>query len=300
MGLRVTDLGLSSSRTAWIMQGRSKVAESQHEIGTGRKISQPSDQPNDSARLMGHELRLSRIGQFERNTTNARLWVGAADQALQSASNNMARARTLAIQGANGTLGAVELKALADDIRSIAEGMVAIANTKVSGRAIFAGTANATAAYDVAGTYLGDDGEVTRTIDTDETVVVASNGPDVFGTSDVGNPLNGSVFEVLNTLADSVEAGDNPGIRDGLEAIDVSTARMSGIQGNIGAISQQLDAAEFRHGGERINAEADVTALRDVDLAEAIIRLRSAEASYEATLSATSRALNRSLLDFLR
>ncbi len=75
---------------------------------------------------------------------------------------------------------------------------------------------------------------------------------------------------------------------------------MGTAQGRVGAISQQLDAAELRHSGERLSVESTVSKLRDTDVAEAIIRLRSAEAGYEATLSATARGVSVSLLDFLR
>lgn len=300
MSLRITDLGTSTQRADWISARRSRIGEAETEIATGRRINKPSDSPADSSRLMRHENRLRRVEQFGRNVQNARLWTGAADQALQSGSNNMARARTLAIQAGNDTLGPVENKALADDIRAISDGLLAIANTRVSGRAIFGGTSNVSEAYDTAGNYLGDTGVVRRSIDTNETVNVGAVGPNVFGVDNPGDPFNGTAFETLEALADAVEAGDNAGVRAGIEALDVAAARLGTAQGQIGAISQELDAAELRHGSENIITETHVSKIRDVDLAEAVIRLRSAESSYEATLAATARGLSSSLLDFLR
>ena len=300
MGLRITDQGLAKSRRAWISEGRSNAAEAERAVSTGRRIDQPSDDPAASAQVMRHDARLQRIGQYQRNNDNAKLWIGAADAALRSAATNLGRAKTLAVQAGNDTLGPVENAALASDIRAIADEMRTIANTKVSGRAIFAGTAGTADAYDLAGNYLGDSGAVVRTIDTNEPVVVGSPGPDVFGVVNPGDPMNGTVFEALAALADAVEAGDTAQIRAGMEAVDVATARIASAQGRVGAVSQQLDAADFRHDGERLAVQTDLSKIRDTDVAEAIIRLRSAEAGYEATLSATARALSRSLLDFLR
>lgn len=300
MTLRITDQGMANSRIGWINQSRSQVAEHEQSIASGHVINQPSDDPAATAQILRHDIRLQRIGQYERNGSHAKLWIGAADGALQAAANNLGRAKTLAVQAGNDTLGAVENAALAADIRAIAAEVRTTANAKVSGRAIFAGTSGSVEAYDGTNAYLGDTGVVELTIDTGETVRVSSDGPSVFGASNAGDPFNGSVFEALNALADAVEAGDNANVRVGIEAVDTATTRIGTAQGRVGAISQQLDAAELRHSGERLSVEASVSKLRDTDVAEAIIRLRSAEAGYEATLSATARGVSVSLLDFLR
>lgn len=302
MSVRITDLGMMESRMAWMRQGQSRVAAAEQEIATGRRINKPSDNPSESARLMRHDLRLQRVSQFSRNNDNAKLWVGTADQALQTGANYLERARTLAVQAGNDTtLGVQESRAIAADVRSIAQGMMAMANTKISGRAIFAGTADSEGAYDATTlAYVGDSGQVTRALDTDETVVVGYHGPDIFGNENPADPMNGNVFEMLGALADAIQNGDNAQIRAGIEAVDTAMARVGTVQGRVGAASQQLDAAETRQNAEKLNTEEHISKIRDVDIADAVIRLRSAEVSYEATMSATSRALSRSLLDFIR
>lgn len=300
MGIRITDLGMSSSRMSWINQGQTKLAAAEQEVATGRKINKPSDNPSESARLLRNDLRLQRVAQFSRNNDNAKLWISSADQALQSGSTDLARARTLAVQAGNDTLGPSENRAIADQIRSIQQGMLAIANTKISGRAIFAGTASSDGAYDQAGAYIGDSGEVTRALDTDETVVVGFKGPDLFGSSNGADPMNGNLFEMLGALADAIDNGDNAQVRAGIVGIDDAAGRIGAVQGRVGAASQQLDAAATRQDSERINTEDNISKIRDVDVGEAVIRLRSADLSYQATLAATARALGRSLLDFLR
>ncbi len=300
MTIRVTDSGMANIRAAWISEGRTHIADSERALSSGRRINQPSDNPTAAARLLRHEVRLQRIDQYQRNGDNARIWIGSADQALQSAANSLARAKTVAIQGGNDIMGPVESGALASDIRSIVDELLTISNSKVSGRAIFAGTADTAQAYDPGGLYLGDNGAVERTIDSNEVVTVGSVGPDVFGVSAPGDPMNGTVFEALEALAVAVETGDLTEVRAGMNSIDAAVARVGSAQGRVGAVSQQLDAAGFRHGGERLDVQANVSKIRDTDMAEAIIRLRSAEGSYEATLAATARGLSRSLIDFLR
>lgn len=300
MGLRITDQGLANARLGWINDSRAAAAEAERSLSSGRRIDQPSDDPAGATQILRHQARLRRIEQYNRNNATARLWINGADGALQSASNGLGRAKSLAVQAGNDTLGPVERQALAVDIRAISEELRTVANAKVSGRPIFAGTATNADAYDLSGAYIGDYAPVEMTIDIDETVTVGLPGPEVFGDSDPIDPLNGSAFEALNALADAVELGDNTEIRAGIEAVDLTTARVASSQGRIGAISRQLDAADYRQSGEQVEVSADVARIRDTDMAEAIIRLRSAESSVQATLAATARGMSVSLLDFLR
>ncbi|MEM9656036.1 MAG: flagellar hook-associated protein FlgL, partial [Actinomycetota bacterium] len=282
MGLRITDQGLANSRLAWITEGRARTAEAETIISSGRRIDQASDDPATAAQLMRHDIRLQRLGQYQRNNGRARLWVDGADAALQAVSNNLARAKTIAVQAGNDTLGAAENQALATDIRAIAAEIRTSANAKASGRALFTGTSDAVDAYDGTNAYQGDTGTVELSIDKNETIRVGTSGPEAFGTSNPGDPYNGSVFEMLNELADSIEAEDNVAVRAGIEAVDAAADRIGSVLGKVGALSQQLDAAEARHSGEKLSVENNVSKLRDTDLADAMIRLRSAEAGYQA------------------
>ncbi|MEM9613421.1 MAG: flagellar hook-associated protein FlgL [Actinomycetota bacterium] len=298
--MRITDQGLTNIRVAHIAAGQSKLAEAEGQIASGKQIQKPSDDPSASARLMRHTDRLARIGQYQRNNDSARLWADAGDRTLQSVAYSLGRAKTLAVQAGNDTLGAEERTALATDIRAIADEMISLSNTKVTGRAIFAGTANVDEAYDATGAYLGDTAVVTRSIDSGERVEVGLPGPEVFGVSNPGDPFNGTIFEALHELADRVAAGDNAGVRDGIEAVDAATNRVAAGQGRLGAVSRQLEVVADRQTSEELAVSTTMSKLQDTDVAEAIIRLRSAEASYQATLSATARSMSTSLLDFLR
>ncbi|MEM7339747.1 MAG: flagellar hook-associated protein FlgL [Actinomycetota bacterium] len=299
MTIRITDLHQNQARARWISDNRSRSALLERNIATGKAIHQASEDPAASTRLMRHDLRLQRVDQYDRNIGNAKLWLGSADHALQSASTNLSRAKSLAVQAGNSFTDADTRAAISADIRAIRSEMLVIANSQAAGRMIFAGTANVVEAYDAAGAYQGDMGLVLRDVDVGETVDVSAPGPTVFGVANPGDPLNGTAFEMLDQLAADIDANNTAGVRDGIEAVDAAALRISSVVGRIGARTQQLDAAEIRQGGERENVEARASALRDTDVVEAIVQLRAAQASYEASLSATTRAISRSLLDFL-
>lgn len=297
---RVSDNRLNQLRAMRIESGRVKLAKAEEQIATGKRFQRGSEAPTDASKLLRHTRRLERVSQFKRNAENSRLWADTADGALQSISDQMTRARTLAVQGANETNGPEQLLTLAVDIRAVADSLLGLANTKVLGRPVFGGTTDSIDAYAADGSYLGDTGVVRRAIDTGQVVEINSSGPDVFGEADYADPLEGDLFQTVRALAEAVEAGDTDEIRRGIEAVDTAANRIASAEGRIGAVSQQLDSIDNRLSSEQIDVSARVSQLRDVDLAEATIRMASAEASYKATLSATSRGLSISLLDFLR
>ena len=300
MNIRITDQGLTNSRQAHVAHRRTTIADAEEAISSGKQVRRPSDAPGTSAQIMRNQDRLKRIEQLRRNTANAKVWLNAADRSLQSVATGLSRARTLGVQAGNATLGTGERDAIASDVRAISEEIRSLANTKAFGRPVFAGTSDAVEAYDVAGTYLGDLASVSRTIDNEETVTVGLAGPTVFGVANPGDPLNGSVFEALEELALATESGDPADLDAAMTAVMTATSRVATAQHRIGVGSRQIDDAELRHGNEEIDVTDSISKLQDTDIAEAMIRLRSAELGYEATMAATARGLSVSLLDFLR
>lgn len=300
MTLRISDNFQNQTRIRWISDNRSRAAELERNIATGRQLHQASDDPTAAARVMRHDLRLQRLGQYQRNVNNARQWVAVADQAVQALSRNLSRAKTLAVQAGNSVLDVEQRAAISADVRTLREEMLVIGNSEASGRPLFAGTADVTEVYDAAGNYLGDNGVIEHNIDAAEVIAIGEPGTNVFGVSNPGDPFNGSVFEMLDELATAIDANDTAAIRAGIEAVDVAINRVGAANGRIGARALQLDAAELRQGTEQETVLAHRTELRDTNVVEAIVELQSAQASYEASLSATARTLSRSLLDFLR
>ncbi len=297
---RVTELGNVNRFTDWGSAARQRLAQAEQQIASGRKYERPSQAPVQAGEILQSRHRLARLQQFVRNQNSATEWLQSADASLQSSTAALTRARTLALQAVNASTSSEGRDAIAAEIRSVAREVLSLANTTIDGRPIFAGTHDGAAAYDDAGQYLGDDGAVRRRVDDDLTIAVGNNGPAVFGAANGADPYNGSVFQVLEELAVQIEAGSVDGGRDGIEAIDAAMSRISDELGRVGGIGSRLDALGERTLDEELRVTGQLSQREDTDIAEAVIRLRSAEASYEATLAASARSLNRSLLDFLR
>ena len=297
---RVTTLGSTTNSKVWIDVASKRLQQGEQRVATGLRFERVSEAPADAAALLRTERSLGRLEQLDRNADNARLWLNTVHTALNDSVDTMTRARTRLVQGANDTNTSESRQAIAADIRAAADELLSLANTSVNGRPIFAGTSGGATAYDSAGNYLGDGGGVVRSISSTDSFTVAAPGPLVFGTFNGASPYAGTAFQVLRAAADAVEIGDVAGARAGLEAIDAATGRVQSEIGRAGSLAARLDEIQIRNEDSKISLKSQISELVDVDLAEGIMDVKAAETSYEATLSAASRSLGRSLLDFLR
>lgn len=297
---RITELGSVNRYIDWGSSARSRLADTERQIATGDRYEQPSSAPTEAGSIIDSRNRLTRLKQFLRNQESAGQWLAAADSALQSTATAMARARTLALQALSDTTSPDGRNAVAAELRSVASQVLSLSNTAVDGRPIFGGTTDGGSAYDAAGNYVGDNGVVRRRLNDDNTIDIGIAGTNVFGDHNAVDPYAGTPFQLLNQLADDLEAGDIVSARNSLAGIDVATERVLTELGRVGATANRVEELGQLTQSEEVRFTGRLSKQSDTDIAEAVVRLRSVEVSYEATLAATARALNRSLLDFLR
>lgn len=297
---RITELGSINRYIDWGSSARSRLADTERQIATGERFERPSQAPTEAGSILDSRNRLTRLKQFLRNQDSAGQWLATADSTLQSTATAMARARTLALQALNDATGQDARNAIAAELRSVAGQVLSLSNTTVDGRPVFGGTTDNAQAYDATGQYVGDAGTVRRRLNDDNIIDIGIAGNNVFGDVNVADPYAGTPFQLLNQLASDLEAGDMVSARNGLGGIDVATDRVLTELGRVGATTNRVEQLGELTRTEEVRFTGRLSKQSDTDVAEAVVRLRSTEVSYQATLSATARALNRSLLDFLR
>lgn len=297
---RVTTLGSTNNMNGWLRASSRRVAAGQREVATGQRFDRASNAPADAADVLRNQRSLGRLQQLDRNVTDARLWLDTSDTTITDVVSSLTRARTLTVQGANDVNAPEARAAIAADVRNLSQELLSLANTTVNGRPMFGGTSGSPVAYDPSGTFVGNNGGIVRSVTETDSFSVASPGPTVFGVSNPGAPMGGTVFEMLETIAVAIETGDVDTMREGIEATDAALSRTQTEVGRLGGLSSRLTEIEERSQQTQLATQERISTVRDVDMGEAIVRMRTAETAYEATLSAASRSLSRSLLDFLR
>lgn len=297
---RVTKASTRQNMLTWLDTSQRRVASASQQVASGKRLNVASDDPAATAEALLHRRQLDRLAQLARNADSARSWVDTSSSALTDASGVLIRSRTTVLQGINGTTSAQGREALAGQLDQLADELVALANTKVAGRSVFAGDADVTAAFQADGTYNGSATPVSRSVEAGQVVAVGQPGTVAFGTGVPADGLNGNAVQVLRAAAEAVRTGNVADMQASLTAIDGANDRLLTESARLGSIQVRLDSLTERRAVQSEDTQRRLTQLEDVDIAEAIINMRSAEASYQATLSATSQLLSTSLLDFLR
>lgn len=276
-----------------------RLSVAQEQVITGRRVNRVSDDPADAVAAIINRSLLKRYEQYERNTAEAESWMLAVDAALIDASNGLSAVRTLVVQ-MGGAIDDVGRKAIADEIRATRVSLIGVANAAKSGRPLFSGTEATNKAYDEDGNYLGNNEQVVIPVLDAVSFRVNRTGPEVFGTHNASDPTDGDVFQLLDEIADRIEAGDLSVLDMGLLGIDAALDRIAEAQIEMGTRAAQLEQIKTNILDQKVAVTTTISKKEDVDAAEAIMKYQTRLTAYEASLKVGSNVLQPSLLDFLR
>lgn len=292
---RVTQSLMSQRSLDSLQLGLGRLSKIQEQLSTGRILNRPSDSPADTTSAMRIRASLADQQQYARNAQDGLGWLGQVDNTLSGMSDQLRRARDLALQGANGgAMGPAARAALATEVDQIREGLLSSANSSYLGRPVFGGVTAGAIAYDATGTYVGTPGQVVRVVGDGVLVDVQLAGPDAFG------PAGASVFEQLDALAVALRAGDEAGIQTGIGDLSASMDRVTSALADVGTRYSRLEQAAQLAADTGLNLTASLSELENVDLPKAMVDLQLQEVAYQSALATTARVLQPSLVDFLR
>ncbi|MBP3950039.1 flagellar hook-associated protein FlgL [Bacillus suaedae] len=143
--MRVTQAMLSNSTLSHISNGYSKLATTQDQLATGKKITRASQDPVVAMKGMRYRTQVLEVDQFKRNLGEVYNWLETADEALDQGTQVLQRIRELATQASNDTYNETERANISKEVKQLREHLQSLANTKNSNKYIFNGTNTTTA-----------------------------------------------------------------------------------------------------------------------------------------------------------
>ena len=160
--MRVSTSWMQQQSVNTMMDRQGDLSDIQTQMGTGKRINQPSDDPVGAARA----VELTHLGadtaQYQRNITSANARLGLEDQTLSSVSDVLDRVRTLTLEGMNATQTDESRADIAAELVQLRGQLLGIANSKDSqGDYIFAGNRTGAQPFVSQGSvsYVGDEGQ---------------------------------------------------------------------------------------------------------------------------------------------
>ncbi|MCV2489480.1 flagellar hook-associated protein FlgL [Geodermatophilus sp. YIM 151500] len=293
--MRITQRAVALTSLQGLNRNLDAVGRLQEQLSSGRLVSAPSDSPTAANRAMQTRSDQAAVAQFDRNITDASSWLERTDTVLQTMLDTTRRVRDLTVQGLNtGATSAASQEALATEVASLREGLVALANTRLQGRPIFGGITSGDRAYTDAGTWTGEaGGDVLRRISDDEVLAVDVDGLTAFGSAPA------DLFTVVGDIVADL-TGDPAGLEADLAALDEVMKGMSSALADVGARASRLERAAQVNSDRALTLGSQLAEVENIDLPETVMRLQMQQVGYEAALAATAKALQPTLLDFLR
>jgi flagellar hook-associated protein 3 FlgL len=305
--MRVTQTTLSNQALAALQDAMGRLAKTQNQLATQRRISTPSDDPAGHGAAVRLEARRAAVIQFRRQADQAQTALTSTDSLLQSLQSLSAQAQELAVRGADDTNGVSERAAMAAEVNQLLEEMVAQANTDNDGRHLLGGQETLTAPLSVT---RDGSGKITaaawnpRGVDG---VVSVDVGPgrsvqtNVGGTAALGGDSDPTFAPaVLIALRDALTANDPDGVRATLAQFQAADTRLGNAITDTGGRLRRVEQAQQDLDADRLTAESALSAVIDADLARVSTDLAQQQLAYQAALHAMASAIQPTLLDFLR
>ena len=294
---RVTQQTVTTSTIASLQANLAKLQQYQQELSSGQAVNQPSDNPANATASLQYRSDITRTQQYATNAADGLAWLGMADSTLSGMVTSADQARSLLLQGANGTSTVQDRNTLADQVDSLRQGLLSSANTQYLGRPIFGGTTSNAVAYDsTTGAYLGDNGSVNRNVAPSSTVAVNLNGPTVFG------PAGSSLFDALGQVSADLRNPANTANLTGpdLNSLDAVIGTMTSAQAVVGARYNRVQDMQTRAQTTLGTLQSGLSSVEDADLPSTITNLQLQQTAYQAALAASAKIIQPSLADFLR
>jgi flagellar hook-associated protein 3 FlgL len=312
--MRLTSSMIGDRLLADLQRSYGRMATTQEQISTGRRVNRPSDDPLAAGQERLRTADLEGIKRSQDSVASASSWLSASESALSSVNDIVARARELTVQGANGSLDQKSRDAIAAEIDQLTKSAKDAISVKFGDAYIFSGTKSNVPPYTAAtgDTYQGDTNAVIREAGTGATLQInapftpvggagaqALTGQSVLGGGNAA--ADGRVLDVLETVAAHLRAGNVTALQTtDLRALDANQQALSGARGAVGATLNRADAATKRLQDLEDLTSKGIDDLTGVDLAKALTDFTAQQSAYQAALKVGSQIIQPSLVDFLR
>lgn len=158
--MRVTNKMMTDTVSDNLFKKVGQLLKSQDILSSGKRINMPSDDPIGMGKVLDYRKTLCTIDQYDKNIAHGETWLNLTDSVLDSICESCIRAKELALSQVNATVNADDMKVVAEEVKSIYDFVLQLANTKLGKSYIFAGHKTDTPPFsrdaDYIASYNGD------------------------------------------------------------------------------------------------------------------------------------------------
>jgi len=272
------------------------------DISSGVRMRQVSDYPDQVSTLLQARAALSASQQISTNLTGVSTEVNTGEQTMESAVQLFDQVQTLGAEGATGTQTAATRATLGQQLQSIEQQFVGLANTSIEGRYIFSGNSDQTAPYtydvtqaDPVSAYQGTASTRVALNPNGTTFPVALTAQQIFDSSD---PTT-NMFTALNGLITSLNNNDQAGITTATNGLAGVAQYLNNELAFYGTTQDNVTAATNDAATQQTQLQTQISSLQDTNATSTILDMTQAQTDEQAALQSEGQLPRSTLFDFL-
>lgn len=186
--MRISNKILTNKFTDNVNNSLDKINNFNNEIASGKKVTKPSDAPDDISLILQFKRSIANLDQYSKNIDAGLSFMRTTDAALLATTEQVRLANQLSVEAANDPtlFSDSAIKGLITDIDGIKEEIQIQANKQLSGKYIFSGYSTKTQPFiSSSNGYRGDSFNILTKIADDKTVPTNITGDVAFRESSV-------------------------------------------------------------------------------------------------------------------
>jgi len=279
-----------------------EMTQAQAQLSTGLKVNVVSDDPDVISPLLQAQANLSGAQQITSNLGLVSTEVNTGEQALESATSLYDQVQTLSAEGATSTQTASGRIDIANQLQSIEQQMVGLANTNVNGRYIFAGDTDQTQPYtfdatqaDPVSVYQGSTSTRTIQAPNGTTFPVALTAQQIFDSTDPAT----NVFTSINNMVTALNNNDQTAISAANSGLAGVSTYLNSQLAFYGTAQDAVSAATTSASTLVTQLQTQISGMQDADETQSILNLTQLQTEQQAALQSFQQIPRTSLFDYL-
>jgi len=272
------------------------------ELSSGLRVSSLSDDPVAAGQSSLLNSSISQDDTFVQTASTTQSLMQVADSTLSSVVTQLTSALSLSVSGNSGTASASDLTSLSQQLSSVRDQVVSLANTSYQGVYIFAGSKGSVRPFTVdtstsptTTTYSGDSQASNVTTENGQLLQTTLAGSAVFMApgADVMTALNNLVADFASGTVSSTSSTD-------IGILQTALGNVSQQQTVLGSSLDRLESASTYAQIDATNRTAEVSSLVSANPATVATQLSSAETQNQALMSVIATVEKQSLFSYLQ
>jgi len=294
--MRVTQKTIFDNFMRDVNKNRSKMAEVQSDLSSGREIRVPSQGPVDfqSSRIL--EADLDKVEQFQSNISSGLRQGRLAQDTMDGVIDSLMNVKNLMVKGSSNSIGGNEQDSLADKLSGIRKQIVDSLNIQYGERYLFAGTNSGEKPFEQTGAT------VTNNSNDKPPHVVAGDGVEIdisVTGEDIADTPAGDLFTFLGDVENALRNNDNEQVNNLLEDADDVIKHVTDLTSKLGDNINRMDFMYEQYESTKISQESDISELVDTNYAQAFSDMQRTKVAYESAMAVHSKMFTNTLLNYI-